>query len=163
MRYGTLYFLDASALVKVFIRERGSFQLRAVLAKEQPFYTTSLCFGEALGVMKRKRFLEKPARLTQDEYENAINFLRSYVKDNVIKLDDEPSNLTNFHVFSEAADLSRKYQVDISDALQLVWLLRCGIIGVTLVTADRKLAEAARTEKISVWNCEDDPPPQTEI
>src|SRR5713101_7436491 len=47
-------FLDASALVKMLLRESGSTRLADFLRGKEPYYTTSLCFGEGLGVLERK-------------------------------------------------------------------------------------------------------------
>ena len=67
MDYKPIYFAETSALVKLLIDETGSEILRQFLAAEGILYTNALCFGEAFGVMKRKRFKEKT--LTQEQYE----------------------------------------------------------------------------------------------
>jgi predicted nucleic acid-binding protein len=149
--YGTVYFADASALVKLFVKEDGSTALREFLDKQGVFYTTLLCFAEALAVMKRKRFFEQCA-FSQEQYISATNILRASIKSSQIKF-AEQGDLTEPHVFYEAADLSDKYSIDLSDALQIVVVRRSRIVGATLITADRDLAEAARAEGISVWDC----------
>lgn len=47
--------VDASALVKLYVRENGSDDLQAYMAGEANWYTTRFCFFEALSVLKRKR------------------------------------------------------------------------------------------------------------
>ena len=155
--YGTIYFADASALVKLFVKEDGSTALREFLGKQGVFYTTLLCFAEALAVMKRKRFFEQPA-LSQEQYISATNMLRASIKSRQIKF-AEKGDLTEPHVFYKAADLSDKYSIDLSDALQIVVVRRSRIVGATLITADGDLAEAARAEGISVWDCLREAPP----
>ncbi len=57
--FGTFFWLDASALLKLVLAEHGSEELRSVFQAAGCVYTTSLCFGEALGVLKVKRFYRK--------------------------------------------------------------------------------------------------------
>jgi len=53
---GTVIFLDTSALVKLVVNEPDSDTLRRFVNAHSPRYTPSLCFAEALGVLKGKRF-----------------------------------------------------------------------------------------------------------
>ena len=57
--FGTFFWLDASALLKLVLAERGSEELRGVFQAAGCVYTTSVCFGEALGALKVKRFYRK--------------------------------------------------------------------------------------------------------
>jgi len=158
MEYGTIYFLDASALVKLVIQEDGSPALSEFIEKGGPFYTTLICFGEALGVLKRKRFA-KNGVLTQEAYIATTNYLRSLFTSNVVHL--EGPEITAHAVFFESADLSDKYGIDLSDALQIVTVRASRIVGATLITADEALANAARAERIIVWDCLREAPPKT--
>jgi len=156
LEYGTIYFTDASALIKLFIEEKGSTELRRFVSQCGVIYTTALCFGEALGVMKRKRFFEKS--LSQDQYISASNNLRAHISSNIIKF-VEGGDLTNRDIFFEAADLSDMHEIDLSDALQIVLVSRSKIVGATLISADKGLVEASRKSGISAWNCETEPAP----
>jgi predicted nucleic acid-binding protein len=48
-------YLDASAIVKLLIEEAQSKILKEYFSRNSNFYTTSFCFIEALGVLKRKK------------------------------------------------------------------------------------------------------------
>jgi predicted nucleic acid-binding protein len=154
--FGTFFWLDASALLKLVLEEQGSEQLKRVVEEAGCVYTTSFCFGEAFGILKVWRF-GKQKRISQKVYIRATNHLRSCIKSNSIKFDE--ASILNSTVFFEAADLSDRYGVDLSDALQVVTIKRSRVEGATLITADKALAAAARKEGVSVWNCEKEAPP----
>lgn len=52
--YRYITYFDASAAVKLVVPEPGSDNVRAHFNEHARFYMTSLCFAEALGVLKRK-------------------------------------------------------------------------------------------------------------
>lgn len=68
-------------------------------------------------------------------------------------------------IFNEVEEKASTYKIDLSDALQLVTILRGpnSILSPhsasVLITADAGLADATKTEKIRVWNCNKDPWP----
>ena len=47
-------FIDTSALVKALVKEDGSDKILPLFEGGTPFYTTELCVGETLGVLKLK-------------------------------------------------------------------------------------------------------------
>lgn len=51
-----IHYLDASAIVKLFLDEDGSDRVRRYFAAESNFNTRTLCFAEALTVLKSKHF-----------------------------------------------------------------------------------------------------------
>lgn len=59
LKFIRIHYLDASAIVKLVLDETGSAELRQYFDKESNFTVTSLCFAEALGVLKVKRFNQK--------------------------------------------------------------------------------------------------------
>jgi hypothetical protein len=109
-------FLYACALVKMLLREAGSAELGRFLAGKEPHYTTSLCFGEALGVLKRKWTHKE---ISQEEYMNAAHILRAWITSHVINL--LPIDITDLSTFFEAADLSRRYAPEQSRLRWLRW------------------------------------------
>ncbi len=132
----------------MLLRESGSAELADFLRGKEPYYTTSLCFGEALGVLKRKwRYKE----ISQNEYVNEAHMLRAWITGRVVKL--LPIDITDLPTFYEAADLSRKYAIDLSDSLQIVALKRSGLADAVLITTDGDLVKATRTESLAAWNC----------
>ena len=68
----------------------------------------------------------------------------------------------DFLQWSKVEKLVRKYQIDFSDVLQ-VYILKTDKFLSTynpiLITADSKLAEAAKNEGLDAWDCKKDPAP----
>ena len=54
MEYRYITYFDASAAVKLVMHELGSDNVRPHFAEHFRHYMTSLCFAEALGVLKCK-------------------------------------------------------------------------------------------------------------
>jgi hypothetical protein len=74
-------------------------------------------------------------------------------------------DFTHREIFSEAKELAESYDLDLSDAFQLL-SLRAGFFAAlagesktVLVTADEKLAAVARRMKLPVWDCLRQPMP----
>jgi predicted nucleic acid-binding protein len=154
--------LDASAAVKLVLRERGSEHLQSYFSGRVGFHITSLCLAEALGVLKRKMLR---AEILEDQYFESCYFLLAYVRDSRLHIDD--IQIASLDVFSKAEKLARQHQLDLSDSLQLVSVKHGKFSSfvqeskTVLITADRSLAAAARKEGVRVWNCEEEaqPPP----
>jgi predicted nucleic acid-binding protein len=148
--------LDASALVKHYISEKGSDTLRTYLKGQANWYTTPFCLYEALSVLKAKAKNKRRAnRITEDQYHNAgLAMLADF--------DARSKNLPDLDfinplVFSEVQSLCRKYpQIDFSDAFQILsvkdgyFSRLCGDSQTVLVTADAELAAAAELEGLKV-------------
>ena len=150
----TIYFLDTSVLVKLVTSEHDSGAVRDYVFAHGPRYTTALCFAEALGVLKGKRFRRKLTDLNQDEYETATHALVALLKSLVINI--EPIDVTDHATMFEALDLSRKYEIDLADTIQIVALRQCNVVDATLITADAALADATLKEfanrRVRIWH-----------
>ena len=162
---GRTHYLDASALVKLVIAEDHAEKLRAYCGRAL-LATTSLCFGEALGVLKSKW---THGRLTQESYLAACEDLFARVRNNSLEIEDTPLLSGNSQElranYEKIEKLAQKHSLDISDALQLL-TLRSGTYSrlegparASLVTADCKLARAAKAEGMPAWDCVHDPAP----
>lgn len=153
---------DASALVKVFANEDGSELVREYFYNRSPTkYTTPFCFYETLNVLKVKwlyrKELEKEA-YTEASFRLVAWFAGStrYAKD----IDfEEPK------VFSMARNLSERYELDLSDAFQIV-SVKEGYFShlindsqTVLVTADERLARVAKCEGVKSWYVLGEPQP----
>jgi predicted nucleic acid-binding protein len=166
MKLIRIHYLDASAIVKLFITEEGSDRLQTYFGEESNFHATSLCFAEALGALKVKRFYRK--EISDEQYFCACEELLAYGADNTIEIEDV--EIKDPMVFVEVENLVRKYQktIDVSDAFQIVSVKRnyfsrfeCDSKPI-LITGDKALAIAARQEGIRVWDCVNEPEP-TEV
>lgn len=159
----TIHYLDASAIIKLLIKEDGSDSIKKYFSNKSNFYTISLCLGEALGVLKRKRFCEKPP-ITEEEYLAAADYLLSMIHDQGITV--EEVEISDQKTFSQIESLVKKHSLDISDVFQIVTIKHgsfsksINMSSLLLVTADDSLAKAASSEGLRVWNCMVDPTPQ---
>ncbi len=159
----SINYLDASAIIKLLIKEDGSNSIKEFFSAKGNFYTTSLCLGEALGVLKRKRFFEKPP-ITEEKYLAAADYLLTMIHDQSITV--EEVEISDHKIFSQIQCLVRKHSLDISDVFQIVTIKRGAfsksfdISSFLLITADCTLAKAAISEGLKVWNCMVDPIPQ---
>lgn len=146
-------YFDASALVKLVLNEPHSEAVRAFARANTNLYTNSLCFGEAFGVLKTK-WMKR--RLTIDAYYAGVRTLTRDVR-NKIQFDELDWLVPSTQ--HEIDRLGRKHHLDLSDALQLVTILkgRFSHMGPNsksvLITADNALAKAAAKEGIRLWNC----------
>lgn len=154
------HYLDASALVALFVPEEESPKLRRYVDQHAVFASTSICFAEALGVLKRK-FAKK--QMLQEEYLSACEELIATIRSEDIQVEDV--GISQRDVFDRVEIIARKYALDISDAFQL-FTLKVGSFSAfqgdsapMLITADRELAIAARKEGLRVWDCANDPAP----
>jgi predicted nucleic acid-binding protein len=155
---------DASALIKRYVREEGSDVIREYWSKEASKLTTSLCFYETLTLLKVNYFYRK--NLTRENYNVATLDLCSWFTDTVLENYSEP-NFLSPTVFLRSQKMAALYQLDLSDAVQILsvkesfgaymWRDDSRTI---LVTADKKLAKAARAEALRVWSVLEEPAPR---
>jgi hypothetical protein len=171
LKFIRIHYLDASAIVKLVLNETGSVELRQYFGKESSFTATSLCFAEALGVLKVKRFYQKS--MTDEEYFSGCDELMAYVADYTIKIED--IEVKDRSVFDEVEKMTRKHNegkpkdetIDISDAFQIASVKRNYFSRFPdtdsmpiLITGDQALANVARDEGLRVWYCIDELPPE---
>ncbi len=151
--------MDASALVKLLLndpKEKGTENIQEYFIKGTSFYTTSLCFAETLGVLKRKYSKEKT--ICRPQYLNASEKLLVLIFGKKIIIEEVP--IAQPSSFKEAKRLIEKYKIDLADAMQIVSVMRGKFSVLTggsktiLITADKELAKAASKESVRVWNCE---------
>lgn len=153
-------YLDASALVKLVVNEADSLPVQEFVRANVGFCATSLCLAEALGVLKGKW---EHNHLTDSQYFECTRRLIIDAWGKRIEVDD--IGLFTLSGLSGVEAMARKHALDLSDALQLVTILRgrYSVLGPNsasvLITADAKLAAAAGAEGIRVWNCVGGPAP----
>lgn len=154
------HYLDASALVKLLVNEQGSEVVRKYFDQYSNFYTPSLCFAETLTTLK---FKYRKKEITQREYIKACNLLMAHISAESIGIDE--IEIANRQTYWEVEKLAQKYNLDISDAFQ-IFTLKKGYFSILggesepiLITADFRLADAARQEELRVWNCMKEPEP----
>ena len=153
--------LDASALVKLYVDEEGSEVVRQFVNSEPTRYTTSLCFHEALTLLKIMYLYR--SKLSRDQYNDAVFDLVVWFRDAATRYED--LDFTSPLVLPEVQRIASLYNLDISDAFQILsvkegYFRRSPLDSKTiLVTADCDLAKAATAEGLRVWNCLKEPAP----
>lgn len=159
-QWAKVRYLDASAMVKLVIEEGDSQMVREFFFGNVSFCATSLCLAEALGVLKGKW---EHNRISDEQYFAATRRLIIDAWGKRIEVDDiglfTPDGLASVEA------TAKKHSLDLSDALQLVTILRgrYSVLGPSsasvLITADKRLAAAASSEGVRVWNCIAGPAP----
>ena len=151
----TVYYLDASAWVKRYVRERGSEWIQDLFGQRPLLAYASLGFIEVLATLSRKR---RAVEIVDSRFEIAIRQLerdwRGFVE---VYLHTD--------VLSIAADVARRYALRGADAVHLASALRVrerlqsAHDAVLIVTADQELKAAARALGITVLDpaVEDNP------
>lgn len=162
------HYLDACAAVKLVLDEPYSDRIRDYYEEKADqgfeFYMTLFCFYEALGVLKRKyKSSNRIERIDRDEYFRACGQLTARLAIDDIQHDQ--LRLTDHENYLRVENIAQTYDIDISDALQIVtvkhgkWSQLVAESQSMLITADRDLAEAARDEGLRVWNILDEEEP----
>ena len=154
-------FFDASALAKIYSDEPRSEIARAYFQSRATKYTTPFCFYEAMNVLKGKWKFK--GQLTIDQYLEAAHKLTAWYGASSAKIKD--LNFADPVIFLAAKEIAERNGLDLSDAFQILSVSK-GYFSVLvndsttiLVTADKELAEAARTEGLRAWNLMLEPPP----
>jgi len=152
------HYIDASAIVKLLVNEPCSNTMQSYFDRWSNFYTTSICFAEALGVLKAKCFYRK--EIERETYFDACDHLMSLVSENDLSIDE--ISISDIKVFAEVERLCNKYSIDVSDSFQ-IYTLKHGLLSFTgetiLITADKDLAQAIRKEGLKAWDCMNEPEP----
>ncbi len=106
---------DASALVKLYVDEPGADAVRKYWSIPGTRYTTPFCLYETLGILKR---LKVTGKLEMDEYLHKATSLVHWFRASQSQLKD--SDFTDPRVFSRARDIAVQFDLDLSDAFQLL-------------------------------------------
>ena len=146
-------FIDTSALVKALVKEDGSDVILPLFEGGPPLYTTELCVGETLGVLKLK-YLR--GDLSKDGYFAAAYYFTALLRETNLNIKSVP--ITDQDIYFEAEDIGKQHDIDLADALQIVNLLHLGLKS-RIITADEQLAITARKIGLEVWDCLREPKP----
>jgi predicted nucleic acid-binding protein len=148
-----VYYLDASVLVNIAVKETGSEAIEKYMAEPtSTFYATSLSFAEALGGLKSKYSHKE---IDQETYIKAGDLIRGYIGDRIELVDVD---ISESEIFWEVEKTVKRCGLDVVDAYQIVTIKKDLFSRVSegqpiLVTADSGLAEAARKEGLKAWDC----------
>ena len=146
-----LLYLDTSALVKLYISERGSERMVELASEDaNSLATCAITQVEFHSAVDRRRRMDD---LDEDEAERAVERFNMRFRSAFFRhaVDDQTLDL--------ACALVHRYALRAYDAVQLaacLFLLRLGARDdLTFVSADRRLLDAARSEGLAVLNPEE--------
>lgn len=155
------FWLDTTAIVKIYYDERGSQEIRKVFNNKTSnnFYTTEFCVYEYYNVLKRKFLTDRV--IDEDNYLRLIFMLSMDIRLKTIQYNDTQEGPDV--LFLQTKEVIQKYGFDYTDAIQFV-LIRKGLLGILageskpiLITSDSGMIKAAKSENILFWNPEEGP------
>lgn len=165
-KYCKANYFDASALVKLIADDPDEAPGRNAMrdyywSNTASVYATAYSVTETLSAFKRKHLNGK---ISGDVYLDYITkFLQRTIGSN-LQVDDTVSILSPV-VRTEAERLFKAHRIDFLDCFQIVTIkygqFRFSVENSQsiLITADRALARAARSEDVKVWECTTEPAP----
>jgi predicted nucleic acid-binding protein len=151
------YYFDASVLVKAYIWEVGTEDVRQVLREARAatpaarVLTSRIVYAEAMSAVSRR---EAAGQLTRQEATGVANRLRTDFAGAVLPyvvLDPTPA------IVHHAADIARQHRLRALDSIHLATALaarfntRSGI-GYLFGSADQRLSSAAMNEGLTIFN-----------
>ncbi len=142
-----LYFLDTSALVKRYHREVGSAEMdRLFLHGNNSFVLSALTISEIASTFARKL---REGLLSQRVVHQTLDFFSRDLLARFSVLDLERDQV------DQSVSLILRHGLRAMDGLQLAACLSLAPHHPTLISADHRLLEAARAERLNVLNPED--------
>jgi predicted nucleic acid-binding protein len=147
------YYLDASALVRLFVDEPGAKDVREYFNTTPNACVTLISFFEALGVLKRKW----QCKWDEPDYHEAVECLLQMIYGGKPEVDN--TALADPPTFRSVSQIAEQHNLDFADAFQLFAILNGKYAPLTsgsktrFVSADRGLVRAARSQGIPTWLC----------
>ena len=143
-----LYFLDTSALVKLYVQEPGTDRLLPLISDrpENRFAVLAIAVVEIRSAIRRRQ------RVGDVDIEVATAILKSVQSHMETRFIRQAVNET---VIDAALEMIDRYTLRAYDAVQLAGCLVLGTIAAesfTFVCSDHRLLEAARSEQLTVFD-----------
>lgn len=159
MEFHRFHYLDASVLVQLVVPERGAKAIRLYLkeARSTTFYAIVPCFIETFSALKLKYQRDI---IDEATYFSACDNFGYYTCDGG-RIELENVDISDSEIFQQVERIVKRANprhIDIIDGCQifamkrLLKTLSCSqTMEPILVTADKRLANAARQENLKVW------------
>jgi len=143
-----LYFLDTSALVKLYVREPGTDRLLPLVTDrpENRFAVSSISAVEVRSAIRRR---QRAGDVDPDVAAEILDAVRSHLETRFVR------QSVNDTVIEIAQEMIDRHALRAYDAIQLAACLVVGATsreGITFVCSDHRLLEAARSEQLSVFD-----------
>ncbi len=154
-----VYLWDASALVRIYVNDgKGTAKANEIFrSKKSTNFAIEYSKTEVLTALKRKW---KKKEITGDQYMRLVMNAHDELSSR-LQIRDDP--LDRFADMMDALDIVKKYGVDIIDAAAIVGI-KTGLLGhfagesgPFLITADKRLAKAAKDNNVKVVNLNESP------
>jgi predicted nucleic acid-binding protein len=141
-----LYFLDTSALVKLYVQEPGTDRLLYLIghSPNDRFVVLSLAAVEARSAIRRR---QRAGDIDQDQADLILENLQKHMESKFIRQG------VNDQVIDAALILVDRHALRAYDAVQLAGCLAIGTTdrrSLTFICSDRQLLDAARSENLAV-------------
>jgi uncharacterized protein len=142
------YFLDTSALVKLYVQEPGTERLLSLVSvqPENRLAVLPISVVELRSAIRRR---QRAGDIGADAVTAILETVQSHMQTRFIR------QAINDSVIDTALDMIDRYALRAYDAIQLAGCLSlCAITaeGFTFVCSDQRLVEAARSEQLKVLN-----------
>lgn len=139
-----LYFLDTSALVKLYVEEPGTARLLPLVGNrpENRFAVLSISVVEMRSAIRRR---QRAGDIDPETAAAILDSLQKHIDGRFIR------QSVNDAVVDGALEIIDRYALRAYDAIQLAGCLVLSTIGseaLTFVCSDRRLLEAARSEEL---------------
>jgi predicted nucleic acid-binding protein len=142
-----IYYLDASALVKEFVYERGSEKVVNIINSGYPIYSSVVVYPETLFALRRKKHEEE---ITEDEFNQKVTKIEDRWQSlNIVKL--------NQNILSLLRDRVIRYPLRALDAIHLasaIWIRRNIDADCKFVCSDDELIKYSRDANLEIINPE---------
>ena len=134
------YFLDSSALGKIYHREQGSDWLRALYQQDTPLIVSELAKIECISMSARR---VREGTLQPSAFEAIASTLHADLEDRYQVLSFTASVISVASILLGTVGLNQPLRS--LDAIQLAFFKEIDRPGITFVCADKRLLEAARS------------------
>jgi predicted nucleic acid-binding protein len=143
-----LYFLDTSALVKLYVQEPGTERLLHLVSNssENRIAVLSLSVVEVRSAIRRR---QRTGDIDQDAANLILDSLQKHMESKFLR------QVVNNALIDTALEMVDRYTLRAYDAIQLAGCLVLGAIErrtSTFVCSDRELLNAARSENVAVFD-----------
>ena len=143
-----LYFLDTSALVKLYVQEPGTDRLLPLISDrpENRFAVLTIAVVEIHSAIRRR---QRAGDIDTEVATAILENVQSHMETRFIR------QAVNETVIDTALEMIDRYALRAYDAVQLAGcLVLCGIAAesFTFVCSDHRLLEAARSEQLKVFD-----------